>query len=1145
MDPIVKRISSLLVFPALALTLQACSHSEAQDHSEDHLLTQSNDDLDVVAKNSYAEVDLSKADPSIVPAIGTSSVLSTSVLDTSGASFLSDLGTWSLDKTTGEGLEIGFDLSQPTMVQLGLWNAFSVQTGFFESEVSIQVNGKELDTLRISNGNWHETVVDIPGSMLNSGGNTVKFALLEGSSDWHLQSVDLIPRNIYSVGNELTTTLYAQFGLAQDLQNFCNPKDQCETIWTRSYGVASSAEMIPGPTYFYNPGDLLTVNLINKMDGQSLNEFEAGEAANLPGANGPNSDEVLANLGDDIRQEVNIPHNLNNTNLHVHGLHVDPAKDDVTIVIVPEDEAGTVDEYDAPHHIPEYPEDLKALNEGSVSDQSVKPGRWSYQYRIPENHLPGTHWFHPHKHGSTAAQVENGMAGSMVIQEPSELAMFPGFEGTEWAQRFDQVMMIQQIANYGLQQGVGGGKTAVGNSTNPVTVINGTHQPNHDLAPGQVVRWRFVNAGANHRAFNHMWLGKDTGLKDEGNNPVFVSQPIWAVAFDGITLSKKAKATAESPFLLAPGNRADIVFQVPQESKKPDAKKANDKKETSYSLFKYYPTGISIVDPSYFEGGTEGKVLKDYLSRDCSNYDQKKKIDCTSGSKVKSLRPAFAPTSNPYLFLPNSDSIIRGNNTYDENFDGKTVQWTTNGGTAASTPIVPIIKVKDKNGGLEVTYAKDNELPKSGDCSGADGVCKKSYGKWQPQFDGFGGGAVNPETLLTISVNTQLKPMGPDAVPEDSYLSTISPSGSFSNGKTAPGFEAGVPAYVSPFKDEDILQSRPVTFDKSGAAIEVIGTGKITGSGGSIGKARVGQFILNGRPFALNDPIGNSTTAVDTNLSKGATYSELKQVESGTSDSTSAANPTQCTPAKGKACLDIQEEVQFYQSDSKPWQNGVCKATPPETCDPKGADGKTETTFYWANPGYYQNLVLEDGAYRYDDADIAPNWHNVSGLHKPAAVNPGNKYGKITGNVNGVPGLPVATTAEEWVLINNSDIGHPFHIHINPFFVTEVGQLSYKDEDWTMDTITIGDSTDSDINHFVGNWWDTVIVPPHGYVKVRYWMNVPNQTGIGADASVEDDFNKIGIWVYHCHILRHEDRGMMMPVVTQALQSSDKSASAK
>ena len=35
---------------------------------------------------------------------------------------------------------------------------------------------------------------------------------------------------------------------------------------------------------------------------------------------------------------------------------------------------------------------------------------------------------------------------------------------------------------------------------------------------------------------------------------------------------------------------------------------------------------------------------------------------------------------------------------------------------------------------------------------------------------------------------------------------------------------------------------------------------------------------------------------------------------------------------------------------------------------------------------------------------------------------------------------PVSTTQEEWLLINNSDLFHPFHIHISPFFVTEIGQ---------------------------------------------------------------------------------------------------------
>jgi hypothetical protein len=55
---------------------------------------------------------------------------------------------------------------------------------------------------------------------------------------------------------------------------------------------------------------------------------------------------------------------------------------------------------------------------------------------------------------------------------------------------------------------------------------------------------------------------------------------------------------------------------------------------------------------------------------------------------------------------------------------------------------------------------------------------------------------------------------------------------------------------------------------------------------------------------------------------------------------------------------------------------------------------------------------------------------------------------------------------------------------------------------------------------------------------MRYWMNVPNQTGKDDAAVVQDNFNKIGVWVYHCHILRHEDRGMMMPVITQHLTNT-------
>ncbi len=69
----------------------------------------------------------------------------------------------------------------------------------------------------------------------------------------------------------------------------------------------------------------------------------------------------------------------------------------------------------------------------------------------------------------------------------------------------------------------------------------------------------------------------------------------------------------------------------------------------------------------------------------------------------------------------------------------------------------------------------------------------------------------------------------------------------------------------------------------------------------------------------------------------------------------------------------------------------------------------------------------------------------------------------------------------------------------------------------------------------VGNWWDTILIPPHGYVKVKYWINVPQQADDASSVTV--NANRQGIWVYHCHILRHEDRGMMMPIITLPLST--------
>lgn len=89
-------------------------------------------------------------------------------------------------------------------------------------------------------------------------------------------------------------------------------------------------------------------------------------------------------------------------------------------------------------------------------------------------------------------------------------------------------------------------------------------------------------------------------------------------------------------------------------------------------------------------------------------------------------------------------------------------------------------------------------------------------------------------------------------------------------------------------------------------------------------------------------------------------------------------------------------------------------------------------------------------------------------------------------------------TAEEWKIVGEAG-GHPFHIHVNPFAV----QLP---------------EGDPSPNRWV--WRDTFFVQDNDSISIRSWFR---------------DFT--GKTVLHCHILDHEDQGMM-----QAIRIVDQSA---
>jgi hypothetical protein len=83
--------------------------------------------------------------------------------------------------------------------------------------------------------------------------------------------------------------------------------------------------------------------------------------------------------------------------------------------------------------------------------------------------------------------------------------------------------------------------------------------------------------------------------------------------------------------------------------------------------------------------------------------------------------------------------------------------------------------------------------------------------------------------------------------------------------------------------------------------------------------------------------------------------------------------------------------------------------------------------------------------------------------------------------------IPLGST-EEWTLRNLTYEPHPLHIHVNPFQVVEINGRPSGEEFFR----------------------DTALVPPFGSITIRHRF-----------------LDYTGIFPMHCHILFHEDHGMM------------------
>ncbi|SDH03250.1 Multicopper oxidase with three cupredoxin domains (includes cell division protein FtsP and spore coat protein CotA) [Pseudomonas benzenivorans] len=261
-----------------------------------------------------------------------------------------------------------------------------------------------------------------------------------------------------------------------------------EQLYLRSYNGA-----LVGPTLVARPGDTLRVRLVNDLP---------------PDAHVPHCDEQG-------ECNHNFPHHFNLTNLHTHGLHVDPNGNSDNVFV--------------------------RLAHGEAFD---------YQIKIPADHPAGTFWYHAHLHGASSVQVGSGMAGALIVEGD--------YDRTPRLRNADRrIVLLQEIA-FDRDGRIENNDTYAPTAWTDQAAARGWHialngkvMPEIRLQPGEVELWRMVHAGV--RKLLNLRL-----VPACADGPAV---PLIQLAADGIPFASKRLAADRGVFL-APGYRSDVAVRA-------------------------------------------------------------------------------------------------------------------------------------------------------------------------------------------------------------------------------------------------------------------------------------------------------------------------------------------------------------------------------------------------------------------------------------------------------------------------------------------------------------------------------------------------------------------------------------------------------
>eukprot|EP00732_Lithocolla_globosa_P000121 Lithocolla_globosa_v1_NODE_23_length_9337_cov_35.312756.p2 type:complete len:684 gc:universal NODE_23_length_9337_cov_35.312756:2147-96(-) len=214
----------------------------------------------------------------------------------------------------------------------------------------------------------------------------------------------------------------------------------------------------------------------------------------------------LGNRGHNEFQEPNC------TNIHTHGLHISP------------------------------------LSPGDNVFTEVCAGEsYTYTYEIPDWHQGGTHWYHPHFHGSSSLQVAGGAGGVIIVEDEPGDVPYPIAEMEEviiiahhmFLSFYDQVATASEDKLFKYPDAI---------DDADYFTLNGMYHPVINLEDGVYKRFRIVNAGFSYRS----------GLRLTFENP-YVNCDIAVLAKDGVYLRKYPRYVQE--IVLGAGQRVDIAVR--------------------------------------------------------------------------------------------------------------------------------------------------------------------------------------------------------------------------------------------------------------------------------------------------------------------------------------------------------------------------------------------------------------------------------------------------------------------------------------------------------------------------------------------------------------------------------------------------------